>query len=73
MTDEWGLSQAASTQPNRTTPAVVGASIGAVVGGVIGYLMHPSFASVAVPAALLGGMGGAIGYFSTNASASTSQ
>jgi hypothetical protein len=73
--DDWGLSQTTTpapvTPPNRTTSTAVVAVGGALVGGIIGYLMNPSFGSVAVPAVLLGGMGAAIGYYLPNANAAT--
>ena len=64
--NEWGLAQAPAAQPMNWTPTIVGVAAGATVGGVIGYLMNPRLLSVAIPAVLLGGMFGAVGYSMKN-------
>ncbi|HTQ41994.1 MAG TPA: hypothetical protein VMI75_04490 [Polyangiaceae bacterium] len=71
--NEWGLMQAPSTGPSSPSEgAVIGGLAGGAIGAVIGYLMKPRLLSVAIPTALLGGMGAVIGYSGTKAGALTS-
>jgi len=62
--NEWGLTQAPPAPPSRTGPTLVGAAAGVAVGGALGYFFDPRHhaAMAATWGAMLGALGGTIGY-----------